>query len=156
MSRSSAGEKGASPHNEALRHLIWTTAGRLDSVRTFRSDVLGDHLLTPSAVGRWIRNHETPDAGTWIRFGKPSHRNPATGAMEVTWEGGPSTQSLAAPVVAGTQGTGGIASGFLEMSNVDLTREFTDMIVNQRGFQANSRIITTSDEMLQDLLALKR
>jgi len=60
------------------------------------------------------------------------------------------------PVVAGTQGTGGIASGFLEMSNVDLTREFTDMIVNQRGFQANSRIITTSDEMLQELLALKR
>ncbi len=42
------------------------------------------------------------------------------------------------------------------MSNVDLTREFTDMIVTQRGFQANSRIITTSDEMLQDLLALKR
>jgi len=60
------------------------------------------------------------------------------------------------PVVAGTGGTGGIASGFLEMSNVDLTREFTDMIVNQRGFQANSRIITTSDEMLQELLALKR
>ncbi|HSH69116.1 MAG TPA: flagellar hook-basal body complex protein, partial [Deferrisomatales bacterium] len=60
------------------------------------------------------------------------------------------------PVAAGTGGTGGIASGFLEMSNVDLTREFTDMIVNQRGFQANSRIITTSDEMLQELLALKR
>lgn len=60
------------------------------------------------------------------------------------------------PVVAGTKGTGGIASGFLEMSNVDLTREFTDMIVMQRGFQANSRIITTSDEMLQELMALKR
>ncbi len=60
------------------------------------------------------------------------------------------------PVQAGTQGAGTIASGYLEMSNVDLTREFTDMIVVQRGFQANSRIITTSDEMLQDLLALKR
>lgn len=59
-------------------------------------------------------------------------------------------------VVPGTKGSGGIASGFLEMSNVDLTREFTDMIVNQRGFQANSRIITTSDEMLQELMALKR
>jgi flagellar hook protein FlgE len=59
-------------------------------------------------------------------------------------------------VMAGTGGTGGIASGFLEMSNVDLTREFTNMIVNQRGFQANSRIITTSDEMLQELMQLKR
>lgn len=60
------------------------------------------------------------------------------------------------PVVAGTSGTGGIASGFLEMSNVDLTREFTEMIVDQRGFQANSRIITTSDEMLQELMQIKR
>ncbi len=60
------------------------------------------------------------------------------------------------PVEAGSEGAGTIASGYLEMSNVDLTREFTDMIVIQRGFQANSRIITTSDEMLQDLLALKR
>lgn len=60
------------------------------------------------------------------------------------------------PVVAGSGGSGTLAAGFLEMSNVDLTREFTDMIVMQRGFQANSRIITTSDEMLQDLLALKR
>jgi len=59
-------------------------------------------------------------------------------------------------VVAGTEGTGPIASSFLEMSNVDLTREFTDMIVTQRGFQANSRIITTSDEMLQELLSIKR
>ncbi len=68
----------------------------------------------------------------------------------------PSSGSGFPPLVAGTGGTGSIASGFLEMSNVDLTREFTDMIVTQRGFQANSRIITTSDEMLQDLLALKR
>ncbi|NTU60396.1 MAG: flagellar hook-basal body complex protein [Deltaproteobacteria bacterium] len=60
------------------------------------------------------------------------------------------------PVTAGTAGTGTISAGFLEMSNVDLTREFTDMITTQRGFQANSKIITTSDEMLQDLLALKR
>jgi len=58
--------------------------------------------------------------------------------------------------VAGSGGTGSVASGFLEMSNVDLTQEFTNMITTQRGFQANSRIITTSDEMLQDLLTLKR
>lgn len=57
---------------------------------------------------------------------------------------------------AGTGGRGSITPGALEMSNVDLSQEFTDMIVTQRGFQANSRIITTSDEMLQELVNLKR
>ncbi|MNP24926.1 Flagellar basal-body rod protein FlgG [compost metagenome] len=54
------------------------------------------------------------------------------------------------------EGTGAIISGQLEMSNVDLTGEFTEMIVAQRGFQANSRIITTSDEILQEVVNLKR
>lgn len=53
-------------------------------------------------------------------------------------------------------GFGVIRSGFLEMSNVDLANEFTDMIVTSRAYQANSRAITTSDEMLQELLNLKR
>ncbi|MNP72459.1 Flagellar hook protein FlgE [compost metagenome] len=53
-------------------------------------------------------------------------------------------------------GTGALVSGQLEMSNVDLTGEFTEMIVAQRGFQANSRIITTSDEVLQEVVNLKR
>lgn len=59
----------------------------------------------------------------------------------------------------GTPGTGArgdIASGALENSNVDLSSEFVNMITTQRGFQANSRVITTSDEMLQELLSLKR
>jgi flagellar hook protein FlgE len=60
-------------------------------------------------------------------------------------------------VQVGTQaGIGSVQSGFLEMSNVDLSEEFTEMIVAQRGFQANSRIITTSDEILQELVNLKR
>ncbi len=58
--------------------------------------------------------------------------------------------------VAGTGGRGVLNPGSLEMSNVDLAKEFTDMIIAQRGFQANSRIITTSDEMLQELVNLKR
>ncbi|MEK3935075.1 flagellar basal body rod protein FlgG [Sporosarcina sp. FSL W7-1349] len=53
-------------------------------------------------------------------------------------------------------GIGDLESGFLEMSNVDLSEEFTEMIVAQRGFQANTRIITTSDEILQELVNLKR
>lgn len=59
-------------------------------------------------------------------------------------------------VKPGTGGTGTLNPGTLEMSNVDLSKEFTEMIITQRGFQANSRIITTSDEMLQELVSLKR
>jgi len=59
-------------------------------------------------------------------------------------------------VKAGGEGVGMLNPGTLEMSNVDLSSEFTEMIVTQRGFQANSRIITTSDEMLQELVNLKR
>jgi flagellar hook protein FlgE len=57
---------------------------------------------------------------------------------------------------AGVAGKGKVMAGTLEMSNVDLAEQFTDMIVTQRGFQANSRTITTSDQMLQELLTLKR
>jgi flagellar hook protein FlgE len=54
----------------------------------------------------------------------------------------------------GSQST--ISSGALEMSNVDLAQEFTNLITAQRGFQSNARVITTSDEMLQELVNLKR
>jgi flagellar hook protein FlgE len=57
---------------------------------------------------------------------------------------------------AGDAGRGTITSGALEMSNVDLAQEFTNLIVSQRGFQANSRVITTSDSMLEELVNLKR
>ena len=51
---------------------------------------------------------------------------------------------------------GSMTTGQLEMSNVDLSAEFTEMITTQRGFQANSRIITTSDTLLEELVNLKR
>lgn len=62
------------------------------------------------------------------------------------------------PVVGapGSNGLGRITAGALEQSNVDLGKEFVDMIVVQRAFQANSKAITTSDEMLQELVNLKR
>lgn len=56
----------------------------------------------------------------------------------------------------GSGNVGTISSGMLEMSNVDLSKEFIEMITTQRGFQANSKIISTTDEMLQDLVNLKR
>ncbi|MGA3030931.1 MAG: flagellar hook protein FlgE [Candidatus Limnocylindrales bacterium] len=58
--------------------------------------------------------------------------------------------------VAATGGRGTVTTGALEMSNVDLATQFTGMITAERGFQANGRVITTSDEMLQELVNLKR
>lgn len=63
------------------------------------------------------------------------------------------TAGIAPP---GENGTGKIVAGTLEMSNVDLAEEFTEMIVAQRGFQANTRGITTADEILQELMNIKR
>ncbi len=66
------------------------------------------------------------------------------------------TSGAAIPVQAGTGGAGDIHPNTLEQSNVDLAQEFVDMIVIQRGFQANSKIITTTDTMLSELIQLKR
>jgi flagellar hook protein FlgE len=57
---------------------------------------------------------------------------------------------------SGTGGRGSITPGALEMSNVDIADEFTKMIVAQRGYQANSRVITTTDQILQELVNIKR
>ncbi|HXJ55513.1 MAG TPA: flagellar hook-basal body complex protein [Verrucomicrobiae bacterium] len=67
--------------------------------------------------------------------------------------GGAASPTPAAP---GTNGLGKIQAGALELSNVDLGTEFTNLITTQRAYQANARIITTSDEMLQELVNLKR
>jgi flagellar hook protein FlgE len=69
-------------------------------------------------------------------------------------ESGNSGGAVLGFALEGSQST--ITSGALEMSNVDLANEFTNMIVAQRGFQANSKVITVSDEMLQELVNLKR
>ena len=58
--------------------------------------------------------------------------------------------------VSGEGGRGTVKAGSLEASTVDIAREFTNLIVYQRGYQANSRVITTADELSQDTLNLKR
>ncbi len=68
-------------------------------------------------------------------------------------------QDNAGQVAAGKPGDAGISTlmtGYIEASNVDLAKEFADMITTHRGFQANSKMITVSDEMLSDLVAMKR
>jgi flagellar hook protein FlgE len=56
----------------------------------------------------------------------------------------------------GEGGAGTLTAGAVEMSNVDLAQTFTNMITAQRGFQANSRVISTADSMLEELVNLKR
>lgn len=76
-----------------------------------------------------------------------------SGSIDTNGTAGVQLGELSTP---GANGTGTIVAGTLEMSNVDLSEEFTEMIVAQRGFQANTRIITTSDEILQELVNLKK
>jgi flagellar hook protein FlgE len=78
----------------------------------------------------------------------------STNLWRVSAASGPETP--AGGGVPGTMGLGSTISGVVEMSNVDLATEFTELISAQRGFQANSRVISTADEMLQDLVNLKR
>jgi flagellar hook protein FlgE len=66
------------------------------------------------------------------------------------------TAAAPASVAPNTNGTGEIVSGQFEGSNVDLTAQMVDLITTQRAFQANSKIITTSDEFLQEVVNLKR
>ncbi|MCL9664522.1 flagellar hook protein FlgE [Curtobacterium albidum] len=91
------------------------------------------------------------------RIALATFANPAglekTGASGYRATANSGTASVGVP---GSAGVGSLASGTLEMSNVDLSQEFTNLIVAQRGFQANARIITTSDEVLQELTNLKR
>src|SRR5438477_1028210 len=62
---------------------------------------------------------------------------------------------VASPPGDASQGFGSLTTGAVEMSNVDLAQEFTNLITAQRGFQANSRVISTADDMLQELVNLK-
>ena len=85
-------------------------------------------------------------------FANPEGLERVTGTMFKTSV----NSGLAQLGAAASGGRGIIAPGTLEMSNVDLAEEFTNLIRTQRGFQANSRVITTSDEMLQEIVNLKR
>lgn len=84
-------------------------------------------------------------------FTNPEGLERAAGSWRQTANSG-----LAQVGVAGAGGRGLLSSGTLEMSNVDLAEEFTRLIVAQRGFQGNARVITTADEVLQEVVNLRR
>ncbi|MBU4214758.1 MAG: flagellar hook-basal body complex protein, partial [Actinobacteria bacterium] len=85
-------------------------------------------------------------------FNNPAGLEKAGGSLFQTT----ANSGLAQVGTPGSGGRGSLVGGSLEMSNVDLSQEFTSLIIAQRGFQANSRIITTSDTILEELINLKR
>lgn len=102
-----------------------------------------------------------PTTGTTIppiQLGIVMFANPAglTKIGDNMYQTSSNSGNPSAATIPGRGGSGTVQSGFLEMSNVDLSNEMTDMIVAQRGFQANTKIITTSDQILQDLINLKQ
>lgn len=103
-------------------------------------------------------NGVKPDGTTTVlgTIGMATFANP--GGLTKVGETQFSATTNSGPAVLGTAGTNGLGnmtSGYLEMSNVDLASELTNLIISERGFQANSRVITTSDEVLQSLISLK-
>lgn len=110
-----------------------------------------------SSSGEIFGTYTNGERGTLASLGLADFDNPP-GLMKIGGNLFTDTPNSGTPKfgVPGTGSFGQLAPGALEMSNVDLSQEFTDMITTQRGFQANSRVITTTDEMLQELVNLKR
>ncbi|RDW19489.1 flagellar basal-body rod protein FlgF [Oceanobacillus arenosus] len=131
-------------------YLLNTAGGKINIPSTAESF----NIETNGAVNYIIGTTTTP-AGT---IGLASFSNPA-GLLKEGNNLYSSTNNAglgATLIPPESTGVGSLVSGSLEMSNVDLAEEFTEMITAQRGFQANTRIITTSDEILQELVNLKR
>jgi flagellar hook protein FlgE len=102
-----------------------------------------------------LQNFQNPQA--LLKQGANLYANLATaGPAGITTSSAGATEILKNAKAPGSSGMGRIASGSLELSNVDMAREFSNMITTQRAFQANARVISTSDEILKEMMALKR
>lgn len=113
--------------------------------------------FTISDKGEVVAKYTNGTSETLATLGLADFDNPAglrkVGSNFFVDTANSGTAKLGTPA---TGSFGALAPGALEMSNVDLSQEFTDMITTQRGFQANSKVISTSDEILQELVNLKR
>jgi flagellar hook protein FlgE len=102
-----------------------------------------------------LQNFQNPQA--LLKQGANLYGNLATaGPAGITTSSAGATEILTNAKAPGSSGMGRIAAGSLELSNVDMAREFSNMITTQRAFQANARVISTSDEILKEMMALKR
>ncbi|MEC8929752.1 MAG: flagellar hook-basal body complex protein [Verrucomicrobiota bacterium] len=102
-----------------------------------------------------LQNFKNPQA--LLKQGSNLYGNLATAGPEgITSQSAGATEILSNAKAPGSSGMGRLAAGSLELSNVDMAREFSSMITTQRAFQANARVISTSDEILKEMMALKR
>lgn len=108
-------------------------------------------------TGEIVGNFDNGQNRVLAQLGLTSFKNPE-GLERIGGNIFKETKNSGIPVegVPGANGLGSLIPGALEMSNVDMANEFTNMITTQRGFQANSRVITTTDQMLEELVNLKR
>jgi flagellar hook protein FlgE len=140
-------------------------SGRMTQYASAESASVVNQNGSPSGVltsfdigqdGRIVGSYSNGRRGTIGQLAMATFTNP-TGLERLagSWRTSPNS-GLAQVGVAGAGGRGLISSGTLEMSNVDLAEEFTQLIIAQRGFQGNARMITTSDEVLQEVVNLRR
>jgi len=122
---------------------------------TIDPEIVDSYNILQDGTVEVVINNERTDAGqiALANFANPSGLVKEGGNL-YSASGSSGDADLVAPQSDEMAST--IVSNALEMSNVDLAEEFTEMITAQRGFQANTRIITTSDEILQELVNLKR
>ena len=108
------------------------------------------------------RQDHAPPSTTTAARSSPRSRSPTSTTRWVSRRSAapasarPPTRAPPQLGVAGEGSRGELVAGSLEMSNVDLAAEFTNLILAQRGFQASSRVITTSDQVLEELVNIKR
>ncbi len=98
----------------------------------------------------------TPNTGLAIQIYTFNNQEGLVKAGNSLYRSDPNVSGDATARTPGAEGAGTIESGFLEMSNTDLSEEFTSIITTQRGYQANARVITISDTLLEELVQLKR
>jgi flagellar hook protein FlgE len=125
-----------------------STAATDATVKSWSIDQSGKIMVTLSDNTQFVRGQvllqNYSDPGALVKEGAN------------LYSAGSAAGPLSQPTPPQTKGLGGIQSGALEMSNVDLTAEMVNLITAQRAFQANARVITTSDEILQEIASLKR
>jgi flagellar hook protein FlgE len=129
------------------------TADPAATISGFSIDSSGKVTVTLSDNSKFVRGQVLLQSFTDPQALEKSGENLYSGLDAAGPLGGAGSRKSAAP---GTTGLGDLKAGALELSNVDLTNEFASLITTQRGFQANARVITTSDEVLQELVNLKR
>ncbi|MCQ1527995.1 flagellar hook protein FlgE [Lutispora saccharofermentans] len=155
-----AGKNGAGPFDvdvnfEGLTQFANESTASITNKSGYKQGYLDTFSIGPSGeITGIFTNGQSRIIGQVALAG---FKNPA--GLEKIAENMYQVSSNSGEAIYGLPGSGGLGAlnpGTLEMSNVDISREFTEMISTQRGFQANSRIITTSDEMLQELVNMKR